>query len=390
MFLTFQDSVYSLLDYLGAQPGDVVLRDAKKACIEALRDLIQSHTWTYLYTHGRIITTESFSDGLITFAQLSGLPPNTTSDVVTLTGGTWPSWSGSGLLRFNNYNYDVLQRLSGTQLQLRSDQAPTSDVTDPIPYGLFRDYYSLPNDFAAQDVTFIPLNFGGLEYCHPREWLMQTADWGVLGTPEVFTIMADPSRPHGLCIKLAPLPTFQITIEFIYKRHSHGLNVFSETAGSIVTAANSNVIVGTGTNFTSQMANTTCIRISGNNKPPTPEWGNNPAVFESKVTFVDPVNQVLSTFDNVPAAYANAPFVISNYIDIETGAMMQAYLRCCEMHISMNRILKDKPSAKQQYAMALEVAKCADSRNMMQRNAGPPLMVRRRLSDYPIDLTRVQ
>ena len=50
--------------------------------------------------------------------------------------------------------------------------------------------------------------------------------------------------------------------------------------------------------------------------------------------------------------------------------------------------MKDKKAANDQYKEALEIAKCADSRNMFPRTAGPPVSVRRRLKDYPIDLTR--
>lgn len=66
--------------------------------------------------------------------------------------------------------------------------------------------------------------------------------------------------------------------------------------------------------------------------------------------------------------------------------MLNAYLRCVEMHLGMVRTLKDKPSARNQYAEALERAKAADSRSFMGRAAGVHRPLRRRLRDYPIRL----
>jgi hypothetical protein len=389
MILTFQDAVESLIDYLGAQVSDSVLRDAKKACIDALRDLVQAHPWTYLYEHGRINIVQAYSQGQVTYAVEGVQVPNQ----VTLTGGVWPAWAALGTLRVNDLNYDVLYRISDTVIQLSPDQASPSDWTDPQVYGLFQDTYDFPEDFLSIDVAFIPNNFGGLQYTHPREWLMNIASCGVLGDPVLFTVMASNDRPGRTCAKLAPFPTNPDVIEYIYKRHANPLTIYKVATGTVSTMGPpipNNQVVGNGTNFTQAMAGNTILRISADPKKlPTSTNGDNPADFESKVTTVlSPTS--LFTWDTIPSAYTNMPYTISSYVDIEVGPMEQAYHRCTEKHVSIKRIMKDKPSANLQYKEALEIAKCADSPSMFPRTAGPPVSVRRRLKDYPIDLSREQ
>lgn len=384
--LTWQDSVERLIDYLGAGQSDVVLRDCKQATIEALRELVQAHTWTYLYKHGRIVFDQCYTQGLINYTNVGDYGPHE----ISLTGGVWPSWAVQGTLRIFDINFDVSSVLNPTTLFLAPPQLPTSDFVAQA-YGLFHDTYSLPDDFIMHDISVQPTNFGDLKYVHPREWLWNVSANGVSGDPVIFTIMSDPDRPQGLAVKFAPFPTTNQVVEYLYKRKSNRLQVFKESSGTIsVNHTYPDHITGIGTNFTPLMVNNAVLRIGGDPNPknlPTSLIGTNPAVFESKITSVADATH-LTVWDPVPTPYANMPFTISSYIDIETGAMEQAYLRCCEMIIGMSRTLKDKPSARLQYNAALDVARCADSRNNMARVAGPPQSVRRRLKDYPIDLTR--
>lgn len=384
MLLTYQDSVERLIDYLGGQPSDAVLRDAKMACIEALRELMQSYTWTYLYAHGRINTNASFTDGLVTYTA-AGTPPFQ----VTLTGSTWPTWANQGIIQICNVNYDVASVVSGTILTLTPPQVPLADITTPSAYGLYQATYPLPSDFASQDLTFLPQQsaWGKLTYVHPREWLQEGTLWSRLGTPCLYTIMADTQLAGQMALRLAPFPTEAQPIEFLYKRRSNPLLVFKESAGSVATISASLAVAGTGSAFTQQMVGSCVLRLSGNNLPPTAAFGSNPAVFESKITSVtDPLT--LTVYNPIPLTLTNAPYTISSYIDIETGAMTTAFLRCCEMQISMSRVMKDKPSARLQYKEALDVARCADSRVMGPRVAGVGGSYGRRLKDYPIILDR--
>jgi hypothetical protein len=95
MLLTYQDAVERLVDYVGGTGSDQLLRDAKQSAIEALRDVISEHPWTYLYTQARIVTQPSHTEGQVTYQASSGAMPY----LVTLLGGTWPDWAARGAAR---------------------------------------------------------------------------------------------------------------------------------------------------------------------------------------------------------------------------------------------------------------------------------------------------
>ena len=120
-------------------------------------------------------------------------------------------------------------------------------------------------------------------------------------------------------------------------------------------------VTGSGTAFTPNMVGSV-MRISATVKPPTSLiMGGNVAVFESTIaSYVSSASVVITT----PAdqVFTGVGYTVSDPIDIEQGAMLNAFHRCVEMHIGMSRTMKDKPSAANQYQTALSAAKCADSR----------------------------
>jgi hypothetical protein len=143
--------------------------------------------------------------------------------------------------------------------------------------------------------------------------------------------------------------------------------------------------MGVGTNFTPAMVGSVIRLASGGSKVLTSHVGANPPAFESVVTaWVSATSVVVQ--DAADQAYSGVPCVVSDSIDIEAGAMLNAYFRCVEKHLGMNRTLKDKPSAARQYLDALAEARSADSRSFTGRSVSELRPLRRRLRDYPINL----
>jgi hypothetical protein len=382
MLLTFQDAVESLIDYQGAEPSDTVLRDAKKACIESLREIAAAHVWTYLYKQGRIVTTQPYCQGTVAFQATGGAYPN----MLTLTGGTWPTWACWGTVRIWDSNFEVDRRISGSVVTLRPPLVPYETFAGAT-YGLYQVAYPMPLDFMSQDVTFLKQDFGGMSFVHPREWLMESVNWAVMGDPIIFTLMADKHTPNGMAMYVAPFPNCQWPIDFIYKRHLAPVDVFRACTGTVSTAAGYPNVTALGANFTPNMACHCVLRVSGVPKClPTNETGPNPAVWESKITAV-PTSQQLVTLDPAPVSLVNMPYTISSYIDVE-HVMEQAYKRRCEYQICVGRKAKNKDAAYADYKLALASAKSADYRNSFPRTAGCPTSVRKRLKDYPIVLSR--
>jgi hypothetical protein len=187
-------------------------------------------------------------------------------------------------------------------------------------------------------------------------------------------------------MKIFQWPYESKSIDYIYKRRPRPLRIYKETTGKVATTASSNVITGTGTNFTADMVGSV-IRIANTGLVlPTSDVGKSPVAFEGLVTSWTSATSI--TTDDAPSqTLSGLAYVLSDRVDIEEGAMLNAYFRCVEKHLSINRTLMDKPSAAKAYEAELNRAKAADSRSFQGRAVGIRQPLRRRLRDYPINLS---
>lgn len=381
-FTTFQDVLDHGLDYLGSNPGDAARRDCVRAALEAYRDLANTFNWSYLYTHGRVLTSASF-DGegaTMTYIHTGG----TYERMATISGSTWPDWAGDGYVRVGEVIYEIDERKSATVVTFSEQVNPGQDIAAPVLFSAYRDTYLLPEDYIAQDQSLYEGNFGGMCYKHPRDWLYASRYVYGSGLPFDYTITGDQKYPGRLVLKVFPWPVEAKSIDFLYKRRPRELSIANESTGTAAVTTGDTTLTGTGTSFTPKMVGSV-VRLSSTVKPPTSIiMSNRPAVFESFVrAYVSPTVLILA--DPADADYSGVGYTISDMVDIEPGAMLNAYLRCVEKHLGMNRTLKDKPSAANQYAAALSEAKSADSRSFMGRSAGQNTPRRLRLRDYPPD-----
>lgn len=97
-----------------------------------------AHEWTFLRPVTTLTTSAAYSTGTIAVA----------SGVVTLTGGTFPSWAADGDLTVSGSTYEVSTRDGNTQVTL-VDTSVT--VSSGATYSLSRGVYSLPSDYGTPD-----------------------------------------------------------------------------------------------------------------------------------------------------------------------------------------------------------------------------------------------
>lgn len=384
-YTTLQDILDHGQDYLGSNPSEGARRDCMRAALESYRDLANAFNWSYLYTQGRIITSAIFNGDAITLSYTH--TGGTYERMVTISGSTWPEWAGDGYIRVGTVAYKVDERKSATVVTLDEQVNPGVDIASGTQFDLYRDTYLLPEDYIAQDQALYEQNFGGMCFKRPKDWLYTNRYVFASGVPQEYTITGDKKYPGRLVIKLFPWPTEAKSIDFIYKRRPSELLVSQESTGKVSMAMDDTTLTGAGTAFTSRMVGSV-VRLSATTKAPTSLiMSSTPAVFESFVkAYVSPTSLVLA--DAADQAYDAVGFTLSDMIDIEPGAMLNAYLRCVEKHLGMNRTLKDKPSAANQYAVALSEAKSADSRSFSGRAVGQGRPLRRNLRDYPQDLSQ--
>jgi hypothetical protein len=326
---TFADAFDSIFSYIGSAPNDRAVRDVRQAIDEALRDIVNAHNWSYYYKHGRLLLNPPYSTGTIGYQATGGPSPY----YVTLTDGSWPSWAAGGSLRVGTSVYRVDLVLNATHLTLTPPLVPAADLASGTNY------------------------------------------------QQVYCINGDEKYPNRLVARFSPIPSDARTLDFIYKRRPRPIRWQSMSQGTVVLIAASSIVEGTGTAFDATMTGSV-FRSSANSQLPTWMAGSNPAVFEAVVGSV--AAQQLFLSDVAPTSYPAARYVISDPIDIDTGSMLNAFLRCCEHMISQHRIMKDKPDARAQYRDELIRAKSADSRSFAGRAEGESGSYRQRMKDMPI------
>lgn len=104
-FTTLSDLVEHALDYLGGTADEQATRDCLRSVQQAYREVTNSRTWSYLYTHGRVITDAPYNLGTVAYIH-SGY---------TFGGSVYPRAL-------------VLSPLAA------SSYTPQLAVTDPIPF----------------------------------------------------------------------------------------------------------------------------------------------------------------------------------------------------------------------------------------------------------------
>jgi hypothetical protein len=394
-----------LLDYLFSDPGDAALRDAKKATQEAYRDLTNAFDWSYLYTPAQVITNAPFAAGNVTYQESSGLHPR----LVTLAPpdptiqppppqATWPGWAqnavlqlpgpASGIDPLDNPNYFMVinnvyrvdKLISPTQLTLQENSNPGVDFVTPTQAMLYGDTYLLPRDFIAQDITFIPNNFGNLQFIHPREWLRFTEGMQYVNAPTHYSIIGDQRYPGRFTLRIAPFPDVSYPVHYAYKRRPRPLVNYHVTAGTakVIPYDPDQLLRGVAATqpvFSPSHVGSV-IRFGSGQDLPTNESGGNPVVFESHIEEV--VTSTLAVLvDPADVPYDGVGFVVSDPLDIEEGAMMTALLRLSERKLATIRIMKDRKFPMEDYYAALEAAKAADSRSFMGRSSHVQIIDRR-------------
>jgi hypothetical protein len=121
--------------------------DINDCVADGLRRVYAAHNWSFLRPIEDVVTTAPYATGTITIA----------SGVVTLSGGTFPSWSAAGVLQVNNQYYSIASRDSDTQITLDSTSVTVAAASS---YQLARPEIPLAAAFDAvandSDLTYYP------------------------------------------------------------------------------------------------------------------------------------------------------------------------------------------------------------------------------------------
>jgi len=380
---TFVDAISHLRDYLGSNFNNESKRAIVRSIQAALRELTNVRHWSYLLERGRIQTNAPYSTGTVAFDYTGG----TYERQLTLTGGTWPAWAGNGTVVINNVVYDVGRRISDTVLQFDDTITSVNDLASGTSYILYQDTFTLPEDFVASDRGFAEISWGGMEYVHPTQWLQVTRYYrSSSNTPRYYTFRGDPRAAGRMSLSLFPYPSTAATVDFFYHRRPRRLSLETYTTGTVSVNAVSGAtttVTGSGTSWTSSMVGSVIRLSTDTTNVPTGLEGSNPYVVERTIKVVSSAT-ALTVDDSIADSYTGVTYQISDPIDVEDGAMLEAYFRCAEKHLSIVRNLKGVEFAHRAYKDALILAEEADSRSFQGRVAGEGGPYRQRLANMPI------
>ena len=175
------------------------------------RRFLTAHRWSFMRPATTLSTSASYSTGTVTVS----------SGVVTLTGGTFPSWAADGDFILAGVTYTVNTRDTGTQITL--DDLTVTQAT-ASSYTLGRPIYVLPDDFGSLDgpLTYRPGSsaiYGPIEII-PDHQIRSRRQWSdYTSRPRVAAIRPvafDPTAGQRWEIHFDPIPDAIYVLTYTY------------------------------------------------------------------------------------------------------------------------------------------------------------------------------
>lgn len=376
VFVTIQDMMLHLLDWVGADGGDRDRASCKRALMAAVRQWSSERTWNFYKRTGRLVTMAPFTTGTVTVDVTGGAYER----MVTLSSGTWPDWAPRGVLRINNVGYEVEAKKSATILTLRAETVPSVDITVPVGFALYRQSYTLPEDF---DRAADPFSDWRLRSADARELVGLQRVSFQSGTPTAFAVVGDPDVPGRLAIMLYPAPDGEQSIDYLYQRRLPLPVIENVDDGTCSVVYQSRTVSGSGTSWSSSMVGAVIRFSPDGNETPTDFAGANPAAFEAIVESVTNGQEIIIDRD-APQSLTGVRYSISSRIDVEDGPSLVAFQRLAEMQLAVLRPNKDRVSPRGLYQEALSVACRVDSKTFERKVVGGRGGGLTRMADMPM------
>lgn len=352
---TFEDAVEHVCDVFDLDNVTRSKRQARRAVLQAYRDLPNLHSWSYFYRRKVLNTSAPYSTGTVLYAHTGA----SSERLITLTGGTFPSWTARGKIIIDDVHYSVESNPSSTTLTLTENSNPGSDITTAATYQLYRSAYPLPSDFHRCIGLFDTEQSREVRIVSPDE--LQSIEGSYYrspGTPWSAAIQNDGDYYGNLSIVFAPPPDAAVAYDLQYHARPRELVTEQYSTGTVSCSANSTTVSGSGTTFAAQYFGSV-IRFSANGTDlPTSIAGVrasnllNPFTYQRIVSSVATASSL--TLDaSMPTASSAVKYTISDPIDIEAGAMFTAFLRFAELEMARLTTRNDVPLREQVARAAL-------------------------------------
>lgn len=371
---TFQDMVDRLLDTFGELARDQRhLRLARRAVLNAYRDLPNYAQWSYYMRRGHLTTVVSQSTGSIEYDH-SGHASG--ERVVLLTGATFPTDAWLYNILIDNVRYKIEDFIDSTTIQLPSDTNPGSDLSSGTGYTLFKSVYPAPINLRKSSALIDLARGYYLLPMSPDEALQHQAGNQQPEESIGYTIR-NPDEYYGaMSFELASPPNQARTYDYIYEASPRAIKTDKENSGTVSVSAGSTTVNGSSTAFADKHIGS-IIRFSDSATAPTPPEGNldgdNPYAVQRVITAVTSTTQL--TIDEQASAsttYSDVAYVISDPIDLEAHAMFSLMERLAEAEFARLSDRKDMSQWEGRVHRELIKARIADNRlrDYMEQSMG--------------------
>lgn len=370
---TFKDLLEQVLDICsGNDKSERNARTARRAIVECYREFPTLRDWRYFQPRLNISTVANQTTGTIAYSQ--------STRQVTLTSATWPSDVLDYILVIGQVRCVPTVRDSSTVITLSETQNPGADVAAGATYELYKDTYALPDNF----VSHTGLLRDALD---PHRMIREQTLGEILqynrllsaGQPQQYTFVKHPRYAGGMAILFSPAPNEARTYELPIITRPRPLRTELYCTGTMAVTADSTTATGTSTTFTANHAG--CVlRVSENSTTlPTSVIGstdnvNNTAALTRMITSRTSAT-VLVLEQASDVTLSGVKYTLSDPIDLEHGAMLNAFMRMTEYRYNLLAGKKDSLSiSKAVWERALEQAAWSDQRGFVPETEPDPYL----------------
>lgn len=367
-FLTFSDAVDHVLDQVvGGDQSPRNRRQAIRAVREAYGEVPARRNWRYYYRAFTLQTVASQTTGTIAYDYTGG----TYERQLTLTGATWPSSVAGYAVLIDGVRYGIEDRKSSTVVTLDETDCPTVDIASGESYTLTKDSYELPSSCRGIFTLYDALAPGRMITCvDPGDIVRQRRITRATSLPTMYSVYRGELYSGGLAVHFAPSPNSVRSFQCYGLFWPNPLTIIdAQDAGTVAVTAGDTTVTGTGTSFSSDYVGCVMrISPSGSVKIPTDIQGEvdknrvEPYAIQGIVRSVSSTTSLILETPS-PKTVTGSAYRFSSNVDIETGAMRNAFLRCCEARFATTD-RKGMQEREALYESLLAKAMYADQRVM--------------------------
>lgn len=363
---TFEDAVEHVLDVFDLDNSTRNKRIARRAILQAYRDLPNMRSWNYYYRRKPIFTVANYNTGTISYDHTGG----SSERLVTLTSGTFPTWAARGRIIINNVHYDVESYLTSTTITLTASGNPGEDVAAGSTYNLYRNTYPLPADYRKSAKLYDITQWREMPLATPVEQqVVEGSYYRDPGTPKFATIKNDGDYYGNMSISFTPPPSSVKAYDLMYEARPRELATEKYDTGTVsVASTTTTTVTGSSTVFAAAHVGSIIRFSSDSTNAPTSLVGIrannliNPYLAQRVILSVSTATSL--TMDAaIPNVLAGVKYTISDPIDLEAGAMLTAFWRMAELEMAKLTTRNDVGMREQLARAAILAAMEADERS---------------------------